>query len=213
MDPARDDLLGVVLAGGESRRFGMMKAVFPLLGRPMARWALDSLEPWTSEQVVIANADGVAEALRVPGRPDLRQGLGPLGGLQTALTWALETGKTGVFLLACDLPLVPAELVGRILELWPREHPAVVPGSDGPRGFEPLCAAYHIRCLPGVEEVLRSGRRSMEAALRAVDGHRLLARELGPPAELGLAFTNVNTLEEAERAEAVLRDRRKGGEG
>jgi len=204
-DPATRDVLGVVLAGGESRRFGGEKALFPLLGRPMAAWALDALKPWTSKQVVITHGRKVAGVLGVPGRPDQIPGLGPLGGLHTALTWAQEEGTVGVFLLACDLPLVTEELVGRILRKWPSDSRAVVPGSHGPLGFEPLCSGYEVCGLPGLEELIRIGRRSMESALDQMSAYRIPPGELGSQEELALAFTNVNTMEMAHRAEGFLR--------
>lgn len=204
-DPANRDVLGVVLAGGESRRFGGEKALFPLLGRAMAGWTLGALEPWTSRQVVVTNDRKVAESLGVPGRPDRIPGLGPLGGLHTALTWAQEGGQEGVFLLACDLPLVTKEMVGLILRRWPEDSPAVVPGSPGPLGFEPLCAGYEVRGLPDLEELIRTGRRSMESALAKMSAHRIPPAELGSQEELAVAFTNVNTVEMAQWAEGVLR--------
>ena len=205
--PSRRELLGVVLAGGESRRFGGEKALFPLKGRAMAEWAVEALKPWTSQQVVITNDVKVAEALGVPGRSDTIPGLGPLGGLHTALTWAREEGLEGVFLLACDLPLMTPDLVGRILSKWPAGFQVVLPGSYGPLGFEPLCAGYEVRGLAGLEEPMSTGRRSMENALNTMSVHRIPPSDLGSREELGLAFLNVNTLETARRAEEALEER------
>ena len=72
--------LGVVLAGGRSRRFGGPKALFPVGGRAMAEWALLALKPHTSMQVVVTHDPQVASALGISGRPDRIPGLGPLGG-------------------------------------------------------------------------------------------------------------------------------------
>lgn len=203
-NPPGRDLLGVVLAGGKSRRFGGEKSLFPLLGRAMADWALDALRPWTAEQVVITNDEKVSKALGVRGRPDMIPGLGPLGGLQTALTWAGEEGREGVFLLACDLPLVTDRLVGRVLAEWPKGFHAAVPDSFGPLGFEPLCAGYEVQGLPHLEEPIRTGRRSMENALANMESLRIPTPRLGSREELELAFTNVNTVDMARRAEELL---------
>jgi molybdopterin-guanine dinucleotide biosynthesis protein A len=209
-DRIERDILGVVLAGGESRRFGGEKALFPLHGRAMATWALAALKAWTSAQVVITPVDEVAEALGVQGRPDLIPGLGPLGGLHTGLAWAREAGREAVFLLACDLPLVTEALIGRILRKWPSGFPAVVPGSPGPLGFEPLCAGYGVSALPQLEEIIESGSLSMESALAQIGAYQIPALDLGAPEELALAFTNVNTAEGAGVAEALLRERISG---
>ncbi len=206
-------LLGAVLAGGMSRRFGTEKALFRLGGRPMARYAMDALEPWTTQQVVITNEDGVSEALGVQGRPDDVPGLGPVGGLITALSWAGELGLDGVFLLACDLPLVSSDLVGNIIRNWPAEALAVAPGSRGPLGFEPLCSAFSVAGLPRLEE-LRKGRGgggfSMKDAFARLEGVLIPEDRVGASEDVRLSFSNVNTREEASVAESVLRGRAGG---
>lgn len=199
------ELLGVVLAGGKSSRYGSPKGLAPLGGRPMAAWAMEALAPHLSKRVVIANDPAVSQALKLPGRKDTVPGMGPLGGLATALAWAQEEGLAGAFLLGCDLPLVNAELLGRILK-----HPfdgrnALVPASAGPLGMEPLCAAYALACLAPAEELLSAGRRSMKGLLDAV-GYTLVPMEaLGGRDEISRAFLNVNTTEDAERVEEIMR--------
>jgi len=199
--------LGVVLAGGASRRFGQDKALFPLAGRPMASWGLEALRPHTDTQVVIANAPGVADSLGVRGRPDLVSGLGPLGGVLTALEWAEAEGREAIVILACDLPLVTPSLLSRILRAWEKNSGAVVPGSSGPLGFEPLCGAYAVASLPAARECAVSEDRSMERFLVQVGCTVVPADRLGTAAELDLAFKNVNTESDARWAEKVLRER------
>jgi molybdopterin-guanine dinucleotide biosynthesis protein A len=197
--------LGVVLAGGQSRRFGGPKALVALGGRAMAEWALLALELHSSGQVVVTYDPEVARALGIPGRADRIPGLGPLGGLLTALEWARELGFGRVFLLACDLPLVDPELVGGILQGWPSGLLASVPGSPGPLGFEPLCAGYSVEGLSTADRVARSPHRSMERFLEEIGVSPISLLHLRTKEELALAFTNVNTREDARRAEEFLR--------
>lgn len=204
MAAAHGEILGVVLAGGRSRRFGWEKALFPLAGRPMAEWAARALRANTPRQLVITNDPAVSEALELPGRPDEIPGMGPLGGLHAALTAAEEGEAGGVFLLACDLPLVGPDMVGRILQAWPADRWAAVPWGHGPRGFEPLCAAYGVECLPDVEGLLRSPSHSMAALLDRVDPYQVPVGDLALPELLDMAFTNVNTQKQAARAAAFL---------
>ncbi len=206
-------VMGAVLAGGRSRRFGGPKALFPVGGRPMAEWALLALEPHTSMQVAVTGDSHVARALGISGRPDGTPGLGPLGGLLTALEWAAELGVERIFLLACDLPLVGPELVGRVLTDWPPGLPASIPRSNGPLGFEPLCAGYSVEALPPTERVVRSGDRSMERLLDEMGVAPFSVDDHWTEEELAVAFTNVNTRDEARRAEDLLRrlESREGG--
>jgi molybdenum cofactor guanylyltransferase len=197
-------ILGVILAGGRSRRFGGEKALFPLAGEPMASWALRALRSHTARQVVISHLPEVARALDVTRMEDQYPDRGPLGGLHAGLVRAREEGREGVFALACDLPLVGPDLVGRILSAWPAGAPGAIPESPGPLGFEPLCAVYGVECLAGVEEAVLSSGRSMEEVVRRLGAFMIPMEVLGGAEELAVAFTNVNTPASARRAEDLL---------
>jgi molybdopterin-guanine dinucleotide biosynthesis protein A len=200
-------LLGAVLAGGESRRYGRPKALALIGSRPMARWALDALGPHFSMRGMVGNHPFVAQAFGVPSRRDVLHGLGPLGGLITALEWAEDMRLRGAFLLGCDMPLVDAALIGRILAFSGVRKGALVPASSGPLGMEPLCAAYGLDCLEPAKELARSGSRSMKALLDSIDFELIPLEELGDPKETALAFTNVNTIQEGMKVEAILESR------
>jgi len=174
----------------------------------MARWALDALGPHFSMRGMVGNEPFVAQAFGVPSRKDVLRGLGPLGGLITALEWAREVGLRGAFLLGCDMPLVDAALVGRILDFRGSRKGALVPASAGPLGMEPLCAAYSLDCLGPARELARSGHRSMKALLDSFDFDLIPLEDLGDEEDTAVAFTNVNTIEEGVRVEAVLERRR-----
>ncbi len=203
-------LLGVVLAGGESRRYGRPKALALMGGKPMASWALDALSPSFPQRGMVGSDLFVSRGFGVPSRPDVLPGLGPMGGLITALEWAKEVGLRGAFLLGCDMPLIDASLINRILAFRGDRKAALVPASNGPLGMEPLCAAYGMECLGPARELTRSGPRSMMALLNTVDFDVLPMEELGEPEEVSRVFTNVNAVEDGKKVEAVLEARREG---
>ncbi len=99
MTPPAERIFGVMLAGGESRRFGRSKVLVPISGAPMASWGVRTLRAAGLSVGVISDEEGVEAALGLPARPDLEAGLGPIGGLWTALRWASERGDDGVLLL------------------------------------------------------------------------------------------------------------------
>jgi len=189
------------LAGGTSRRFGQSKVLAPLSGVPMASWGVRTLQAADLPVGVVSDHEGVEAALGVPTRPDLETGLGPIGGLWTALRWAEERGDDGVLLIGCDMPLVNEALIRTILG-WSDTAAAVVPvGSDGQ---EPLCALYRSTCTFEIERRLRSEDLSLRGLTEAVE-----ATFIGPDAIAEVAdpvntFLNVNTTEERDRAEALL---------
>jgi len=128
---------------------------------------------------------------------DVITGAGALGGIHAAL--AAASGAP-VLCVAWDLPFVTEPLLSALLDGLAGVD-ACVPESGGPRGLEPLCAAYGPACRAAIEGRIARGD------LRAVAFHddvRLgtlplaRVRAFGDPARL---FFNVNTPEDVERAE------------
>ena len=190
-----------MLAGGKSRRFGQSKVLAPLAGAPLASWGVRALQAAGLPVGVVSDEEGVEAELGVPTRPDLEAGLGPIGGLWTALQWASERGDHGVLLLGCDMPLVSEALVRTILD-WNDDAPAVVP--VGPVGPEPLCALYRSTCTPEVERRLHSDDRSLRGLAKAVGAAFIGEDAVARVADAQTTFLNVNTVRERDLAEDLL---------
>ena len=142
----------------------------------------------------------------VPVRPDLTCGAGPLGGLHAALAWARERGDAGVFLLGCDLPLVPPALVARLATGFDAARPTV-PASSGPLGIEPLCACYPVGLMAAAEKWLAAGRFGMGKFVRAHAPVVMSRAQLASIAGARHAFLNVNAPADLERAADLLGQR------
>ncbi len=179
-------LLGVLFAGGGSRRFGAPKALARLHGRPLWAFGVDALRPCGRGVVALANDPAVARALPVETRSDVRQGQGPMGGLETALLWAQETSSAGALILGCDMPWVGQGPVTAILEEWDAEGVVSVE-ADGRWGFEPLCSAVPTSALEEVSRRLDEGALELGGALSAM-GPRILPSR----ADWSDAFRSVN---------------------
>ncbi|WP_166747783.1 molybdenum cofactor guanylyltransferase [Sphingomonas aerolata] len=132
-------ILGVVLAGGRSSRFGSDKAQALLAGRRLADHARALLRPHVDDAVV-AGRDGLIRDL--PG-PDL----GPLGGIAGALHHAAGLGYTSVLTIACDVPALPDGLLAALA----RRAPAFCPDAPVLGHWETASAAAliaHIESSP-----------------------------------------------------------------
>lgn len=188
-------MLGAVLAGGESRRFGSDKAAALLDGRTLVDRAAETLARVFAEVIVVSSRAPVSSIW--PHVPDRRAGKGPLAGIEAALRFASDHGYEGAFVLACDLPLVEVGTVRSVLDTL-GDRLAAAPARDADRGWEPLCAAYRIECLPMVSAALDRGELAAHAVLDAVDAVRAPAH--------ARALLNVNTPTDRARASAVLED-------
>ncbi len=93
---------------------------------------------------------------------DAEPGLGPLGGLGTALEYA----KTPVLALACDLPLLTPEAVHWLhMQYGHSGKHGIITVNSGQ--WEPLFSIYLPVCLPLIESRLAEGRRSLHGLIGA----------------------------------------------
>lgn len=192
--PCAGALLGAVLAGGRSRRFGRDKTAEPVAGVPMIERAVATLGEVCEEVVVVSSrSDTPSGSWTV--LPDMRPGLGPLAGVESALAEARRRGYAGVVVLAADLPLVDAALVRRVVDGLGDAHASAASRSGEP-DFEPLCAVYRVGCLDDVRRLLDGGSAAARALFESVGGVRVVA---GEGAEV-----NVNTAADLARAEERL---------
>ena len=103
-------ILGAVLAGGRSRRFGSDKAVALLAGTTLIDHAIAALAAQCDAVVVCGRT--VTGRTCVADRP--AADLGPLGGLNAALHHAAGNGFDAVASVPCDMPILPPDLIGRL---------------------------------------------------------------------------------------------------
>lgn len=101
-------ILGAILAGGRSSRFGSDKALARMAdGRTLIDHAMAGLAPHVATVVICGREGGL------PDRP--APDMGPLGGLNAALHHALDHGFAGVLTTGCDMPLYPAALPAALI--------------------------------------------------------------------------------------------------
>ncbi len=189
-----------ILAGGASARLGRDKALVEFDGVPLIVRAARLLDSLTGVSTVIGPPVRFA-GLRLRVVPDDEPGLGPLGGIATALRVSKEPWN---LVIGCDLPyLTPdwlAYLIGRasgsrVDVLWPQSE----------RGPEPLCAMYHSRCEGAVATALARGVRKVTDGFAGLQIEMITCSEWKAFDPEGLLFKNMNLPEDYEEAQSRLR--------
>ena len=120
-------ILGAILAGGQSRRFGSDKAEAVFEGKKLLDHVAEALRPQCAELVIAGRQwPGLTSVADIPDA-----GLGPLAGLAGALDYAERNGFDAVLSCGCDLLGIPADLAAElgtgpailddmpIIGLWP----------------------------------------------------------------------------------------------
>jgi len=149
--------MGLVLAGGKSRRMGRDKALLDFHGKPQAQAAADMLAPFVDGVFLSCRPEQYpAELFRGLERlHDPEEGLGPLGGILAAFA---RHPHAAWVVVACDLPLLtPAVLEQLLRERDPaRAFTAFTSAFDGLP--EPLCTVYEPAALPVIEAARGAGK-------------------------------------------------------
>jgi molybdopterin-guanine dinucleotide biosynthesis protein A len=181
----------VILNGGKSSRSGVSNKALLKLG---SKTVLEILyENLTSvfEDVIVISRDSEAINKLIPDAmvyPDIVESVGPLAGIYTGLT---RVKHDRVFFCACDMPFIQKSLINELINGCDN-YDIVCFKNDG--RIEPLCAVYTKKCMPVIEQILRSPvKPSVIALLSRVDTRFI---DL-PQSE---SFFNINTPEDYEKA-------------
>ena len=197
-------VLGVIVAGGLSRRMGGGdKCLRNLGGRTILEWVGERAGPQTEEVILNANGDPKRFArfgLQVV--PDLIEGYaGPLAGIHTGLQWARTNRPDCVWVasFAADTPFIPLDFASRLLAAAEAKGTQLACATSGGR-THPICGLWSVDLADSLRIAL------LEAGIRRID--QWTARH--PLAEVDFGcdpvdpFFNVNRREDLAAAEAVL---------
>ena len=167
-------VLGAVLAGGQSRRFGSDKALALLAGRPLIDHAVAALTA-QCDAVVVVGRD-IAPAPCLPDWP--APGMGPLGGLAAALRRAAAEGFDAVLSCAVDRVGLGA---GLLAELSPSAAEACTPAYVAD---QPVIGLWPVGACVAIEAILAgSGKHSLRALAEAIGARAV---------QLAVAAGNIN---------------------
>jgi molybdopterin-guanine dinucleotide biosynthesis protein A len=160
-------ILGLLLAGGLSRRMGGGdKALRLLCGKTILERVIDRLRPQVTALVVNANGDPARFAeFGLPVVADSVPGFaGPLAGILAGLDWAAAERPDcdHVVSVATDAPFIPADLVAR-LATGAREAGAPLACAASRGRAHPVFGLWPVR----LREDLR--RALVEEGVRKVD--------------------------------------------
>ena len=189
---------GVVQAGGKSTRMGgNPKALIELGGRSIVERVVAALTPVVDDVLVVTNTPELYVFLGLPMVADVYPDHGSLGGIYSGLRAAGEIA----FTVACDMPFLHPEVVRLVVERA-GEGDVVIPRVG--EQLETMHAAYSQTCLPPIEARLRAGRLKIVGFFDDVRVVEIGAAEVARFRDPAIAFMNVNTPDELERARALV---------
>ena len=171
MNPAREHITGLVLAGGRGMRMGGVdKGLQTLHGEPLAAHVLKRLAPQTGALLISANRHPeVYTALGAPfGAKVLADTLpgfpGPLAGLLAGLRAA---GTAYVLSAPCDTPGLPADLAAHLTQALSSHQADIATvttiDAEGHVSLHPVFALLRTSLADDLAAFLDAGERKVRA--------------------------------------------------
>ena len=190
-------LNGLVLAGGKSVRMGKAKDLLHWHGKEQRYFAADLLAPFCDEVFIscrqdqLENFDPNYNALT-----DTFLNMGPFGGILSALR--AQRDKAWL-VVACDLPLLDKRSLEFLLQSRNPEKVATTYESPFDGLPEPLITIWEPKSYPSLLNFLGIGNTCPRKVL--INSDTLILKPENPE-----ALMNVNTPEDAEKAEHILKN-------
>jgi molybdenum cofactor guanylyltransferase len=188
--------VGILLVGGESRRFGGEKAFARFNNKHFFQYSLQILMECCDEVVIISHPDLRS---RIEGMVDVKviediamyKGLGPLAGIYSGMK---ELQGECYVVLPCDTPKMESSIIKALLHHREKHIDAVVPMIDG--RVQPLIGVYSGHTQKIIKELLDQKTLKMTALLEASHVLYVTENHIGCSVE---HFDNINFFTEYEK--------------
>ena len=198
-----NSVVGVILAGGQSRRFGGGdKFLNKLNGKLLIEHVIDRVRSQIDHLIINSNSDAHSfENFGLSVVADSIQGYaGPLAGILSGMEWVQKNASRCEWIVTfpSDAPFIPPDCVDKMRSCANKESAEIVCAASGGR-THPVCALWQV-------ELAGDLRKAMEdEEMRKID--LWTARHLISTVEFTDQpfdpFFNINRRQDLERAEQI----------
>ena len=190
-------ILGVVLAGGKSQRFGEDKSQVKLGGKLLIDYILSEIIDEFNEVLVISNnLIDFKQSEKISLIKDFKKDLGPLGGVLTAMKWVKDNNKDYQWIstFPVDTPFFKNEILKDFLKrINIEEGKLFFINSNNTR--HNIFGLWSLDLMDKLEEDLDKGERKVEVWANSIG-----VKNINMKFENKDPFFNINTKEDLKKA-------------
>ena len=198
-----NNILGVVLAGGKSKRFGDDKTTAKLGNKSLLDHTIEKIEKKFDEILIISNNEKhISIKKNVFSTKDLIEGhLGPLVGVLSAMEWIKKNKKNynWIATFPCDTPFFDENLVDKIMNCPKNSSKKLFFLKSGNRRHN-IFGLWSLELKDILLEDINNGHRKVEEWANKVGSEIIEIND-----ENDYNFLNINTKEDLEKAKKKIK--------
>ena len=198
-----NNILGAVLAGGKSQRFGEDKSQVKLGDKLLIDYILSEIIEEFKEILVVSNSSiDFRKSKKISVIEDIKKNLGPLGGVLTAMKWVKNNNKDYKWIstFPADTPFFKHSILQKFLQdIHSEESKLFFIKSNNTR--HNIFGIWSIDLMDKLEEDLNKGERKVELWANSI-GVKTINIEF----QNEDPFFNINTKEDLEKAKDRLKN-------
>ncbi len=193
----------ILLAGGQSSRFGSDKALVSFAGMKLIEYIYNSLDQNFKNVIVVGSKDEYSFLKGAEIREDIYQNKGPLAGIYTGLYFSKSSYN---FICGCDMPFLNSHYFNFLKEeirKYPKKE-IIVPKYNN--HLEPLAAVYQRSLITKIKDEILADNLKIKSFYSKSTKEIINEKSLNRNFDLEKLFFNLNYPKDLTKALKHLKE-------
>ena len=196
------NILGSILAGGQSRRMGKDKLFLEINNKKLIEYSIDKVKKYLKNLIIVTNNNNefFSKNNLITVRDCIEGQLGPLVGILTAMKWAKDNSNkySWVATFPCDTPFFPESIIKKFIQESEKKESLILCASSHGRKHN-IFGLWSLDLYDKLKEDLVNNKvRKVEdwAKKNKIKNLEFKFKDYDP-------FFNINTLDDLELAKKL----------
>ena len=196
---SENNILGVVLAGGKSKRFGEDKSTIKLNDKTLIEHTLDKIKSKLNKIIIVSNDKVLKNYITINDCIDGQ--LGPLVGVLSAMKWIKDNNYSYNWIITfpCDTPFFNISIIDKFIEVS-KLNDSLLYFAKSKEKRHNIFGLWSLKLIETLEmDIVKNNHRKVEkwANKIGVKTINISYDNIDP-------FFNINTKEDLAEAEKIL---------
>ena len=197
---SENNILGVVLAGGKSKRFGKDKSTIKLNGKTLIEHTLDKIKSKLNKIIIVSNDKVLKNYITINDCIDGQ--LGPLVGVLSAMKWIKDNNYSYNWIITfpCDTPFFNISIIDKFVEVS-KLNDSLLYFVKSEEKRHNIFGLWSLKLIETLEmDIVKNNHRKVEkwADKIGVKTINISYKEVDP-------FFNINTKDDFKEAKKILK--------